>query len=61
MQIAAEKVTVEQTENNIERLKTTFLVRPGETVEELMKRLKVDGTCEWHFDEAEVTLRLIKE
>jgi len=60
MQIAAERKVVELTEGNIETLTSVFLVEPGEKVESLLRRMKLNGTAEWHYDQAEVRLKLIK-
>lgn len=61
MKIAAIRVVVETTENDIERLETVFEVKPNETVEQLMIRLNITGKVPWHFEQAEIRLKLVKE
>jgi hypothetical protein len=60
MQIVAEKRMIELSENNIETTKTVFVVEPGETVEALLLRVGMDGRSRWHYDQAEVRLKLVK-
>jgi hypothetical protein len=59
MQIVAEKRVTELTEDNIETLTSVHLVETGETVEALMRRLNLNGTSRWHYDQAEVRLKIV--
>ena len=60
MQIVAERRVLELSEGNIEISKTVFVVETGETVESLMRRVNLTGTVSWHYDQAEVRLKLVK-
>ena len=60
MQIMATKRVKETTEKSIDTFETVYLVQTGETVEELLRRLKLTGTNEGHFSDAEVRLKLVK-
>ena len=60
MQLVAEKRVMELSEGNIETTKTVFLVETGETVEALMRRVGLNGTGNWHYDQAEVRIKLVK-
>ena len=60
MQILAEKRVLEMSEGNIETLKTVVVVKTGETVEQLMQRVGLTGTSRWHYDQAEVRLKIVK-
>lgn len=60
MQLVAEKRVLELSEGNIETTKTVFLVETGETVEALMRRIELNGTARWHYDQAEVRIKLVK-
>ena len=60
MQIVAEKRVLELSEGNIETTKTMFLVEPDETVEALMRRVGLNGTSNWHYDQAELRIKIIK-
>lgn len=60
MQIIAEKRVLEMSTENNETLKTVFLVQAGETVEDLLRRIGLNGTLLWHYDQMEVRLKLIK-
>ena len=60
MQITAEKRVLEMSEGNIETTKTVFLVQTGETVESLLRRVGLNGTSAWHYNEAEVRIKLVK-
>jgi coproporphyrinogen III oxidase len=60
MQIAAIKRVTEVSEGNITALETVFLVQTGETVESLLRRVNLCGTAKWHYDYAEVRLKLVK-
>ncbi len=59
MQIIAEKRVLELSESNIETTKTVFAVEPGETVEDLLTRIGMDGRSRWHYDQTEVRLKLV--
>ena len=59
MQIVAEKRVIEMTEGNIEKMSSIYLVETGETVESLMRRLGLTGTSRWHYDQAEVRLKIV--
>jgi len=61
MRVIAIKDITEVTENNIEHLESLFEVRPEETVEQLMTRLDINGSTPWHFNAAEVRLKLVKD
>ncbi len=61
MKIIAERIVTELSEQNIERLSTFYEVEPKETVEDLMRRVKMDGSAHWHYDLSEVRLKLVKE
>jgi hypothetical protein len=60
MQIMAEKRVLEMSEGNIETTKTVFVVQAGETVESLLLRVGLTGLSEWHYDQAEVRIKLVK-
>jgi hypothetical protein len=60
MQIVAERRVLEMSEGNIETAKTVFIVQPNETVEELLRRVKLDGSNSWQYDQAEVRIKLVK-
>jgi hypothetical protein len=60
MQIMAEKRVLEMSEGNIETTKAVFLVQTGETVEALLRRVGMTGTSGWHYDQAEVRIKLVK-
>ena len=60
MQIVATKRVTEVSEGNIAALETVFLVQTGETVESLLRRVNLTGTAQWHYDCAEVRLKLVK-
>lgn len=59
MQIVAERRVQNFTEGSIETSTKVYLVETGETVEALMRRVGMTGTCDWHYSEAEVRLKLI--
>ena len=59
MQIVAERRIVESTEGNIETLTSVYVVETGETVEALMRRSGLNGTSRWHYDQAEVRLKIV--
>jgi len=59
MKIVAEKRVLEMSEGNIETTKSVFIVNPGETVEDLLIRLGLSGDSKWHYNEAEVRLKLV--
>lgn len=59
MKLIAEQIIPEVAETSAVVLHTLFEVKPGETVEELMKRLRLTGQLSWHF-EAEVRLKIVK-
>ena len=61
MQICAIERIVETTERNIETTETVYLVRPQETVEELLARMAVDGKSTWHYRDFSVVLKLVKD
>jgi len=52
---------IEISKNGIERLKTAYEVKPGETVEQLLNRMAIYGTANWNYDQCEVIIRLVKE
>ena len=58
--IIAEKRVMEASDQNIECQKTVFAVQTGETVEALLLRVGMSGTSAWHYDQAEVRLKLVK-
>jgi hypothetical protein len=60
MQIMAEKRVLEMSEGNIETTKAVFVVQTGETVEALLRRVGLTGTSGWHYDQAEVRIKLVK-
>lgn len=60
MQIVASKHVLEFSERNIETLETVFIVKPGETVEELLSRMGIDGKSMWHYSEFLGVLKLVK-
>ena len=61
MQIAAERRVQNFTDGSIETSTKIYLVQTGETVEELMRRVGMDGTSDWHYSEAEVRLKLVAQ
>ena len=61
MRMIAEKNVIEISKNGIERLKTAYEVKPGETVEQLLNRMAIYGTANWNYDQCEVIIRLVKE
>ena len=61
MKILAEKQVIEMSENNIVTTRTAFIVNPGETVEALLQRVGLTGHTSWHYDQASVVIKLIKE
>ena len=61
MKIVAEKRVTEFSEVNIEISKTMFIVKDGETVEELLNRIGIDGSRSWEYDMVEVRIKLVKE
>ena len=60
MQIMAEKRVLDLSEGNIETTKAVFVVQTGETVESLLRRVGLTGTDRWHYDQAEVRIKLVK-
>jgi len=58
--MVAEKRVLELSEGNIETTKAVFLVQTGETVEALLRRAGLTGTTGWHYDQAEVRIKLVK-
>jgi len=60
MQIVAERRVLEMSEGNIETAKTVFIVQPNETVEALLRLVKLDGSTSWQYDQAEVRIKLVK-
>ena len=60
MKIMAEKRVLEMSEGNIEKTKAVFVVQTGETVEALLRRVGLTGASGWHYDHAEVRIKLIK-
>ena len=60
VKIAADRIVLETTENNIEKFSTVYLVVEGETVQHLMERLDIKGNRNSDFDMVEVRLKLIK-
>lgn len=60
IRVVAELRVAEISDTNIETLKTVFLVDPGETVEALLGRIGMTGAQRWHYDSAEVRLKLAK-
>lgn len=61
MNIIAEKIVLEMSENIIEKVKTCFIVIPGEKVEDLLKRVGLTGTSRWHYDQSKLVIKLVKE
>ena len=59
-EMIAEKRVIEMSEDNIETTKTVFLIQNGETVEALLRRVGLDGRSRWHYDQAEVRIKLVK-
>ena len=69
MQMVAEKRVLELSEGNIETTTAVFLVQnrrqircwlAGETVEALLRRVGLTGAYGWHYDQAEVRIKLVK-
>lgn len=60
MKLMAEKRVLEMSDGNIETCKTVYEVKQGETVEELFQRVGLNGTSSWHYDQAELRLKIIK-
>lgn len=60
MNIVAEKVVTEFSEQNIVKLRTMYSVLPNETIADLFHRIGLDGKTSWHYDHAEITLKLVK-
>jgi hypothetical protein len=61
MLIAAELRIVELSDSDIETMKTMYAVRSGETVEDLLRRVGLTGTSLWHYSQAEIRIKLVKE
>jgi hypothetical protein len=61
MQLAALKRIQEFSETAIEITETVYIIKPGETVEELMFRAGLDGKTNWHRSHAEVTIKIVEE
>ena len=58
--IMAEKIVLEKSDGNIEKYRTVFIVDEGETVESLLRRIGITGSSCWHYDQAEVRLKIVK-
>jgi hypothetical protein len=61
MPISAELRIVELSDSDIETMKTMYAVRRGETVEDLLRRVGMTGTSIWHYSQAELRIKLVKE
>ena len=57
--IMAEKIVLEVSDGNIEKLKSVYNVLDGETVESLLKRMGMTGSSSWHYDMMEVRLKIV--
>lgn len=60
MKIIAKKIVYEMSEEAIVPMETILEVQPNETVEMLMMRCDITGKSRWHFDQAQVILKLVK-
>ena len=60
MQICAIQQITELTESNIQTLETVYLVKPQETVEELLNRMLINGESNWHYNQFSILLKLVK-
>ncbi len=58
--IVAEKIVLEMSEENIEKTTTMYVVLDKETVEALLKRVGLTGFSQWHYDLAEVRIKIVK-
>jgi hypothetical protein len=51
---------LEFSKGNIAVCETEFIVKDGETVEELLRRIGLDGTISWHYSAAEVKIKIVQ-
>ena len=60
MQIVGIKRVKELTHNDCAVFETVFLVKSGETVEDLVERMGVSGGPDWNYSDFEAILKLVK-
>ena len=61
MKIVATKRTWEFSEQNHALVSRVFIVKPDETVEQLMLRIGLDGGRDWHYSDSDVVLKLVAQ